>query len=81
LDIFSVQNKDVQTAVGVIIGVGVGIGIGIEGHKTGTGVAGASPPTNPPTHSSTCDRPRVLEQLYDLLGRRKKVKAMLMSIL
>jgi hypothetical protein len=33
LDIFSIQDKRVPIAVGVIIGVGVGIGIGIEGKK------------------------------------------------
>jgi hypothetical protein len=31
LDIFSIQDKRVPIALGVIIGVGVGVGIGIEG--------------------------------------------------
>jgi hypothetical protein len=30
LDIFSIQDKRVPIAVGIIIGVGVGIGIGID---------------------------------------------------
>jgi hypothetical protein len=33
LDIFSIQDKRVPIAVGIMIGVGVGIGIGIEGQK------------------------------------------------
>jgi hypothetical protein len=39
LDIFSIQDKRVPIAVGIIIGVGVGIGIGIgiEGQKMGFG--------------------------------------------
>jgi hypothetical protein len=35
LDIFSIQDKRVPIAVGIIFGVGVGIGIGIEGQKMG----------------------------------------------
>jgi hypothetical protein len=37
LDIFSIQDKRVPIAVGIVIGVGVGIGIGIEGQKMGFG--------------------------------------------
>ena len=37
LDIFSIQDKRVPIAVGIIIGVGVGIGIGIEGQRMGFG--------------------------------------------
>jgi hypothetical protein len=41
LDIFSIQDKRVPIAVGIIIGagvgVGIGIGIGIEGKKMGFG--------------------------------------------
>jgi hypothetical protein len=39
LDIFSIQDKRVPIAEGIIIGVGVGIGIGIEGQKAGFGPA------------------------------------------
>jgi hypothetical protein len=48
LDIFSIQDKRVPIAVGIIIGVGVGIGIGIDPDTDTDGmVVGSAHPTTP----------------------------------
>jgi hypothetical protein len=52
LDIFSIQDKRVPIAVGIIIGVGVGIGIGIEGQKMGSGHEKLTTPCVRTNHNS-----------------------------
>jgi hypothetical protein len=53
LDIFSIQDKRVPIAVGIIIGVGVGVGIGIDPDPDSDpdtdAVVGSAHPTNEAT--------------------------------